>query len=150
MWIFGLVGHFLLQSASKKYLTRAKGHGWAQRMGHLQNWICKYHWKINKLVCIVRCTAGDFLRALYSTGRINSALPNLNHQAGIRFQNPPGPGKDWWLGIIYTDGEAVIMLAFQASGRGSTPLQCIIICDGINVPTWWNIFQIKFFDSLKF
>ena len=23
-----------------------------------------------------------------------------------------------------TDGEAVIMLAFQASGRGSTPLQC--------------------------
>ena len=24
-----------------------------------------------------------------------------------------------------TDGEAVIMLAFQASGRGSTPLQCI-------------------------
>ena len=24
----------------------------------------------------------------------------------------------------YTDGEAVIMLAFQASGRGSTPLQC--------------------------
>ena len=26
----------------------------------------------------------------------------------------------------HTDGEAVIMLAFQASGRGSTPLQCII------------------------
>ena len=25
-----------------------------------------------------------------------------------------------------TDGEAVIMLAFQASGRGSTPLQCKI------------------------
>ena len=26
--------------------------------------------------------------------------------------------------FIHTDGEAVIMLAFQASGRGSTPLQC--------------------------
>ena len=25
---------------------------------------------------------------------------------------------------MHTDGEAVIMLAFQASGRGSTPLQC--------------------------
>ena len=25
---------------------------------------------------------------------------------------------------VHTDGEAVIMLAFQASGRGSTPLQC--------------------------
>jgi hypothetical protein len=27
--------------------------------------------------------------------------------------------------IDHTDGEAVIMLAFQASGRGSTPLRCI-------------------------
>ena len=27
--------------------------------------------------------------------------------------------------VVYTDGEAVIMLAFQASGRGSTPLRCI-------------------------
>ena len=26
-----------------------------------------------------------------------------------------------------TDGEAVIMLAFQASGRGSTPLRCIFL-----------------------
>ena len=28
--------------------------------------------------------------------------------------------------FCYTDGEAVIMLAFQASGRGSTPLQCML------------------------
>ena len=28
--------------------------------------------------------------------------------------------------VVYTDGEAVIMLAFQASGRGSTPLRCIL------------------------
>jgi hypothetical protein len=29
---------------------------------------------------------------------------------------------------MHTDGEAVIMLAFQASGRGSTPLQCMNLC----------------------
>ena len=28
--------------------------------------------------------------------------------------------------FTYTDGEAVIMLAFQASGTGSTPVQCSI------------------------
>ena len=36
--------------------------------------------------------------------------------------------------LLYTDGEAVIMLAFQASGRGSTPLQCIVFTSFIFLP----------------
>ena len=38
-----------------------------------------------------------------------------------------------------TDGEAVIMLAFQASGRGSTPLQCNLIFVTFYADCWHKV-----------
>ena len=47
----------------------------------------------------------------------------------------------------HTDGEAVIMLAFQASGRGSTPLRCSFFDDIeselVELPYSGNNFQIE-------
>ena len=60
------------------------------------------------------------LWAFVNNGRMREDIAN-HAEVGTLLYSCDGPTTTEGLDA---DGEAVIMLAFQASGRGSTPLQC--------------------------